>query len=385
MGRARVAGLIVAAGLSSRMRGFKPLLELCGKTVIETAAESLLSGGIDDLYAVSGYRARDIEPLLTRLGVKVVYNRRYAETDMFESVRLGLKEIRDKSDAFFLLPGDVPLVRPYTLRALVKAWAEGTSAVLQPVYQGRRGHPPLIDRSCYDAILGHDGTDGLRGALSRFSAQTEELELPDPGLVMDADTPDDYAAMCRYAAGMRIPSPEVCAAIWKWFGVPERTKLHCRAVAEKAKELAQVLAKAGHRLDERLLEAAALLHDLAKGLDGHPWRGQIWLEEMGYPEVARVVGAHTDLPEEAIALLDERAVVYLVDKLIRHDKEVTLDERFQGALDKWAHDPEALCAILRRKDKARRVEERIKTIETRSACNLTVVDGKVPCRGGGDK
>jgi molybdenum cofactor cytidylyltransferase len=330
------------------------------------------------LYAVTGYRAHDIEPLLIRLGCKIVRNRRYAETDMFESVRLGLMEFRDESDAFFLLPGDVPLVRPYTIRALIKSWEEGDAAVLQPVYQGRLGHPPLIGRTCYDRILNYGGSGGLKGALKQFAAKAKELELPDPGLVMDADTPNEYAAMRRYAANMQTPLPDVCVAIWEWFHTPEQTRLHCRAVAEKAKELARKMAVAGCHLNEQLLEAAALLHDVAKGQGNHTECGRLWLEEMGYLQVARVVAAHTDLPEEAITLMDERAVVYLADKMIRHDKEVTLDERFQGVLDKFASDPEAVRAIYRRIDKARRVQENIEALSGRRAGKIGTISEDTP-------
>lgn len=351
-----IAGLIVVAGLSSRMHSFKPLLELDGKTIIEKSIESLRLSGIKDIYAVCGYRVEDIEPLLRKQGVKMILNQHYAETDMLASVRLGVAALKENCEAFFLLPGDMPLVRPYTLQTLIKLKNTEKIAVIRPAYSGRRGHPPLIDKSCFENILTYEGTDGLRGALACFKKNTVDYEIPDPGILIDADTPDDYARMCQYAKYMGIPSPELCEKILKWFGISEDIAAHCKAVAVKAKKLSYKLIKAGYPINIQLVEAAALLHDIAKGQDNHAQCGRDWLEDMGYGEVARVVGTHTDLPAEAIDEMDERAILYLADKLTMQDKCITLDERFCASLDKYQNDALILKIILERKNKAMRIK-----------------------------
>jgi hypothetical protein len=100
-----------------------------------------------------------------------------------------------------------------------------------------------------------------------------------------------------------------------------------------------------------------LLHDVAKGAShrDHDSVGASWLEDMGYPSVAKIVGAHTDLPEDAMDPPDERAIVYLADKQVQRTTKVTVNQRFQSVLDRFAGNPEALAAIHRRKKDALKI------------------------------
>ena len=108
----RIGGLILAAGLSSRMGDFKPLMPLRGKTLIENSIDSLLLCGIDPIVVVLGHRGRDMEAILCSryLGdtLTLAYNNDFATTDMLTSVKIGLAAMPE-CDAFFLLPGICPL------------------------------------------------------------------------------------------------------------------------------------------------------------------------------------------------------------------------------------------------------------------------------------
>lgn len=105
--RRRIGGLILAAGLFSRMGDFKLLMPLRGKTLIENTIDSLLLCGIHSVTVVLGYRGREVERVLRSRyfggTVTVVYNRDYAVTDMLASVKIGLTAM-PACDAFFLLP-----------------------------------------------------------------------------------------------------------------------------------------------------------------------------------------------------------------------------------------------------------------------------------------
>jgi HD superfamily phosphohydrolase YqeK len=177
---------------------------------------------------------------------------------------------------------------------------------------------------------------------------------------MDADRPEDYQLLLQYAKDRNIPTTEVCKDIRKWFQTPEQVSAHCERVSEVAVEWAQKLTQAGHPLNIPLVRAGALLHDVAKGA-GHRHHASIggeWLADLGYLSVAEVVAAHTDLPEEAMDLLDERAVVHLADKLVQKQSDVTIDQRFQTVIDRFADTPEALEAALRRKQTAQRLQQK---------------------------
>ncbi|MHB1394889.1 MAG: DVU_1551 family NTP transferase [Clostridia bacterium] len=344
----RVAALLVAAGMSSRMKAFKPLLEINGKTLIETSIATLRSVGVNEILVVTGYHAAELEAVLAEIGVNYIRNENYAETAMFDSARLGFAELREKCEALFFLPADVPLFSPHSLRMMLKEKADKGASIVHPRYKGKRGHPLLIADTCFLSILEHDGNDGLRGALDSITDSVSEIELPDPGLVMDADTPEDYKRMCEYGERMEIPSAELCAQIQNWLGMQQHTKNHCAKVAEVARELTVGLIYAGHLLNISLVEAGALLHDVAKGRKGHASIGGEWLEQLNYPAVGRVVAAHTDLPENAVEALDERAIVYLADMLVNEDRCITIEEKLEIALERYKENEVAKAAVLKR-------------------------------------
>ncbi len=188
-------GLILAAGLSSRMGAFKPLLPLRGRTVLENTVDSMLDAGVRSPVVVLGHRADELEALLTgrygRERVRLAYNRRYAETDMLASIREGLA-VLPPCRAFFLLPGDMPLVTRETFLRLGKVMPEGNESIVFPRLNGRRAHPPLIGSAFIEPIRRYDGADGLRGFWRTQTAHIWELPTDDSGCSLDMDTPQQY-------------------------------------------------------------------------------------------------------------------------------------------------------------------------------------------------
>lgn len=359
MKQEKIAGLIVAAGVSSRMNSFKPLMPLYGKPVLQNAIENLRAGGVEDILVVIGNRAQDVIPLLNKLDVHFAINEKYQTTDMLASAKLGLECLRESCDAVFFLPGDVPLFMPHSLKTMEKKLKQADVVCVKPRYCGQCGHPVLIREACFEHILCYDGNDSLRGALKNCPGKVEYVDLPDPGILLDVNTTEDYKNLYLYAQTKDIPSPEVCMEIFKWFNVEQKTIDHGLAVAQLAGELTQILMEAEYKLDYCLIAAGALLHDVAKGKPAHATTGGKWLCELGYPRVGQVISAHMDLPEEAIQALDESAIVYLADKLVRGKHRVSIEERFGNALYKWKDDEKAHEAVKRKMDIAQQLHKRI--------------------------
>ncbi|MDR1376187.1 MAG: NTP transferase domain-containing protein, partial [Synergistaceae bacterium] len=116
MSAKRIGAVVVAAGLSSRMGEFKPLLPFLGSTVIGTVVSTLRSAGAANVIVVTG---RNAECLKTALpGVQYVHNASYASTPMFVSVGLGLAEAARGTDRIFFTPADAPLFTRETLLSL---------------------------------------------------------------------------------------------------------------------------------------------------------------------------------------------------------------------------------------------------------------------------
>jgi CTP:molybdopterin cytidylyltransferase MocA len=198
MGRSEktVCGLVTAAGLSSRMGAFKPLLPLGDRTVIECTVDSLLAAGADTVVIVVGYRGEELEArLLGRYGDRVIiaWNRDYAQTDMLQSVQIGCRALPG-CDGFFFLPGDMPLVRQDTVQRVLESWQTGRYDVVFPTRDGRRKHPPLISAQLIPEILAFSGEGGLRQLWTFHADSIGTVTVDDLGVELDLDTPEDYRA-----------------------------------------------------------------------------------------------------------------------------------------------------------------------------------------------
>ncbi len=204
-------GLVLAAGLSSRMGAFKPLMRIGGKTLIEHSVESLFRGGAESVTVVLGFRAPEVHRLLSERysaeSVRFALNPAYETTDMLASVKAGLSVLAP-CDAFFLLPGDMPAVAESTMRALASALAETDAPVAIPAVDGRRKHPPLIRASSISGILSYEGEDGLRGIWRGYGNRVAEVSVSDKGCLLDADDMDGFRELSRYMEGL----PETGAA-----------------------------------------------------------------------------------------------------------------------------------------------------------------------------
>ena len=125
-----------------------------------------------------------------------------------------------------------------------------------------------------------------------------------------------------------IPDEGDCLALLREFGTPQRAAEHCRAAADAAAEMALRLQQAGFDVDARAAFSGALLHDIAKAEPHHASAGARWLTQRGYARMAAIVGDHMHLPEVCEARWSEKTVVFLADKLVKHTRRVTLEERY---------------------------------------------------------
>ena len=190
----KAAGLIAVAGQSSRMGAFKPLLPIHGKPMIAHTADVFLRAGVTDLYVVVGKYGEDVIRALSGYHAAFLWNHDYAQTEMFASVQLGLRAIRDtgKFDGAFLLPGDMPAVPSQVLRSLLGSLETSENDVVFPSDGTRRLHPPLIRSKLFDSLIDYSGEDGLRGAFRALNARIGYVVTSDAGCQIDVDTPEDY-------------------------------------------------------------------------------------------------------------------------------------------------------------------------------------------------
>ncbi len=188
------AALIVAAGMSSRMGEFKPMLNIGSISIAQRIVATFHQAGIEKIVMITGYNAPLLERHLSGNGIVFLRNEDYRTTQMFDSVCIGLRYLRDKCDRILFTPVDIPLFTAATVRALL----ETDAPLACPSVEGETGHPSLIAASLFDRILEDPGDQGLRGALERCGLPIRQMPVEDRGVLHDADTPEDYQALLKY-------------------------------------------------------------------------------------------------------------------------------------------------------------------------------------------
>lgn len=191
MNTASFSAIILAAGYSSRMGDFKPLMRLNGRTLVEHTVELFRSAGIRDVAVVLGHRAEEILPVVHGLEARSIMNKHYVE-GMFSSVRAGVAVLPPDCPAFFMLPVDIPTVSVRTVGSLIAAFSSHVPLIAYPVHNGRRGHPPLISTELVPRLLEWDGDGGLRGFLRCYEDRAMNVQADDTFILHDVDTPEDF-------------------------------------------------------------------------------------------------------------------------------------------------------------------------------------------------
>lgn len=185
--------VVVAAGMSSRMGDFKPMLSIGSISVAQRVVATLKQAGAARVVVVTGYNAEELERHLASSGVVFLRNENYRTTHMFDSALIGLRYLRDKCRQVLFTPVDIPLFTAATVDALLESGAE----LACPVCGGSRGHPILMSSNVIDRVLEDSGEGGLSGALSRCGVPMTFVEVDDAGILHDADTPEDYRELLR--------------------------------------------------------------------------------------------------------------------------------------------------------------------------------------------
>lgn len=187
-----IAGLILAAGESSRMGRDKALLTYRGQTFLETIIATLREAGIERVAVVLGHHAEEIQRAIELPGVEVVVNAAY-RLGQTSSLQAGLRAL-DAPDleAVVLCLVDHPAVSAATVRQLVDSFRASPAPVVIPTYQGRRGHPVVISRALFPELLSLGPAEGANTIIRRHRAATHFVEVDDSGILLDVDAPETY-------------------------------------------------------------------------------------------------------------------------------------------------------------------------------------------------
>ena len=355
-----IAAIIPAAGLSSRMGQLKALLPLGQSTVLAHIIDLFHSCGINDIIVVTGHRAEEVGQIALAAGARVVHNPDYEE-GMLSSIKAGVSALQPETRGFFLLPVDIPLIRRGTIQLLAEAFTSLPLAIVYPVFQGRRGHPPLITTSLVKHILNYEGQNGLRAVLEQVDRQSissvREIEVPDANILFDMDTQADYQTGITLYGKRDVPTMDECRILLhELYRMPPKGIAHAQQVAELAVEIcARIAEKRGTGPDLDVCRVAGLLHDIAKGHAHHEEEGGRWLRQLGFDRAADIVAAHMDAQLQPGEQITEKEIVYIADKMVSGCNLVSVEKRFLEKIALYGDDPDACAAINNRLRNARTV------------------------------
>lgn len=183
-----LGSVIVAAGMSSRMGKFKPMMNVGSTSMVRRIILTMKSVGVDKIVLVTGNNAEELENHVKDLDIVCIRNVYYEKSQMFDSVKIGLRYLYNSCDQILFTPVDVPLFSIDTVRALI----ESKKKLARPVCNGKNGHPLLISKELIEQILNYNGTNGLIGALHNCKDKIQGIEVVDEGAICDADTLSSY-------------------------------------------------------------------------------------------------------------------------------------------------------------------------------------------------
>jgi molybdenum cofactor cytidylyltransferase len=187
-----VAGIVLAAGGSTRFGQPKQLLDWKGQPFVRVIAKTALEAGLSPVIVVTGANAQQVEASVKDLNVTIVRNETW-ESGQGSSIGTGIRSLASASPAvgaaIFLLT-DQPQVTTSILRALVEKHAAGLYPIVAPMVTDRRANPVLFDRVTFSDLAELEGDVGGRGIFHKH--RVEYLPWHDDRLLLDVDTPEMY-------------------------------------------------------------------------------------------------------------------------------------------------------------------------------------------------
>lgn len=188
----RISAVVLAAGLSERFGTDNKLLQIIdGQSIIRRTAHLANEAGFGEIVVVTGHNADAVEAEIAGLSVTTVRNAT-PKAGMGTSLAAGANAVRSLPDAVIIMLGDMPFMSVDTLKKISAAHApsEGRDIVV-PVYDGRRGHPVLFGAKYMPQLCALTGDTGARTILRNYPERVRAVDVDDPGIHHDIDTPED--------------------------------------------------------------------------------------------------------------------------------------------------------------------------------------------------
>ncbi len=176
------------------MGKLKQLLPFGGQTIIERVVGTYRSA-VDVLYVVLGHDFERIQSVIQQLPVHILHNMNYRD-GMITSIQCAIRAMPAEVEGVLLGLVDQPLIARESIHQIIKCYHR--CGIVIPSYEGRRGHPIVIHREYFPEILElTDVKGGLRTLMQRHISEISYVDIDDPAILRDLDTPEDYEGALR--------------------------------------------------------------------------------------------------------------------------------------------------------------------------------------------
>jgi molybdenum cofactor cytidylyltransferase len=190
---AQVAGIVLAAGSSTRMGSNKMLLELEGEPLVRRAVRAALAASVGPVLVVVGHEAERVGETVSDLPCEIVLNPEHA-LGAGSSLRAGVQAVPAEAGAAVVVLGDMPFVTGAMIRGVVERYREGHPRLVVSRYGSVTAPPTLFDRSLFGELLALGGEDGGRQVVRAHQHEAARCVWRDKA-VADVDVAEDYARL----------------------------------------------------------------------------------------------------------------------------------------------------------------------------------------------
>jgi molybdenum cofactor cytidylyltransferase len=198
--RSGTAGVILAAGMSTRLGKPKQLVKLGGRHLIEWVVDAVITSKLDGIVLVLGHEHRKIQNVLKgKRGfdrIRVVIAEDY-EKGMSFSFRAGLGAVRNEFSSVMFILGDQPLLKTQEIDFLLDEFRRSGKSICVPAVGGKRGNPVIFGNELYDALDSVKGDMGAREVIANHSEEVYLVPLDSARCFFDVDTETDLEEVKR--------------------------------------------------------------------------------------------------------------------------------------------------------------------------------------------
>ena len=186
-----ISAILLAAGQSKRMNGENKLTKkIQGIPLINHSVKNILASSIDELIIVLGYQKEIIEKLIDKNEkIKFVFNNNF-ESGMASSIKIGLNNLSEKTEAFFICLGDMPMINQEVYNQLIRS--RNNKEIIVPTYKGQQGNPILFSKSMKSIIISIEGDIGAKKILELNKDKILKVKIDDINITKDFNTKDNF-------------------------------------------------------------------------------------------------------------------------------------------------------------------------------------------------